>query len=67
MFDDIEYLDAQIEIYKKLVKKQEEKIEKIKRIYEYTPRYEISVLNKWQRKIKSLEASKDRYTTYANH
>lgn len=65
MFKEIEYIDQRIDMYNKLIQKQEEKIEKIKKTFGYEPLYELSVLKKYQKKVKSLEASKDRYVIYA--
>lgn len=65
MFKEIEYIDQRIDMYNKLIQKQEEKIEKIRKTFGYEPLYELSVLKKYQKKVKSLEASKDRYVIYA--
>ena len=67
MFNELEYIDQRISIYNKLIQKQEQKINNIRKTFGYEPLYELTILKKYQRKVKSLEVSKDRYVVYANN
>ena len=60
MFNELEYIDQRISIYNKLIQKQEQKINNIRKTFDYEPLYEMQVLKRLYTKRNSLQYKKDK-------